>query len=86
MPTITLPSRCDRAAAEAVLPSMIASLGSGPLQIDARECTQIGQAMLQLLVSARRSQGGATILPSPVLQDIARLAGLEADLFDGGAA
>jgi hypothetical protein len=65
MPTITLPSRCDRAAAEAVLPAMIASLGSGPLHIDARECTQIGQAMLQLLVSARRSQGGATILPRP---------------------
>ena len=65
MPTITLPSRCDRAAAEAVLPSMIASLGSGPLHVDARECTQIGQAMLQLLVSARRSQGGGDHSPLP---------------------
>ena len=82
MPTITLPSRCDRAAAEALLPEMVAALGSGMLHIDARECTQIGQIMLQLLVSARRTGDGAVIEPSPPLRDTARLLGLEAELFD----
>lgn len=83
MPTITLPSRCDRAAAEALLPEMVAALGSGALKIDARECTQIGQVMLQLLVSARRTGDGAVIEASPLLQETARQLGLESELFDG---
>ncbi|MCW1383024.1 STAS domain-containing protein [Novosphingobium sp. KCTC 2891] len=82
MPTITLPSRCDRAAAEALLPEMVAALGSGALHIDARECTQIGQAMLQVLISARRTGDGALIDASPVLRDTARQLGLDAELFD----
>ncbi|MBX9884068.1 MAG: chemotaxis protein CheX [Novosphingobium sp.] len=90
MPTITLPPRCDRAAAEALLPEMVAGLGSGALQINARDCTQIGQAMLQLLVSARRTGDGAVIEPSAHLRETARQLGLEAELFDtqtyGGAA
>ena len=83
MPTITLPSRCDRAAAEALLPEMAAALGAGPLHIDARECGQIGEAMLQLLVSARRSGDGAVIDASPTLRETARTFGLEEELFDG---
>lgn len=83
MPTFTLPSRCDRAAAEALLPEMVAALGTGALHIDARECTQIGQAMLQVLVSARRTGEGAVIEPSASLRDTARQFGLEAELFDG---
>lgn len=86
MPTITLPSRCDRAAAEALLPEMVAALGSGVLHIDARECRQIGQVMLQLLVSARRTGDGAQIEASPMLRETARQFGLEAELFDGAAA
>ena len=90
MPTITLPARCDRAAAEALLPEMDAGLGSGALQINARDCTQIGQAMLQLLVSARRTGDGAVIEPSDTLRETARQLGLETELFDsqsyGGAA
>jgi anti-anti-sigma regulatory factor len=82
MQTISLPPRCDRAAAEAILPEMIAALGSGTLAIDARECTQIGQVMLQILVSARRTGEGAVIDASPVLRDTARRLGLEAELFD----
>ena len=82
MPTISLPPRCDRAAAEALLPEMIAALGSGPLAIDARACTQIGQVMLQVLVSARRTGEGAHIDASPTLRDTARRLGLEAELFD----
>lgn len=83
MSSITLPARCDRAAAEALLPEMIAALGSGPLEIDARECRQIGQAMLQLLVSARQTGAGAIISPSRELEEVAQLAGLTEELFSG---
>lgn len=86
MPTITLPARCDRAAAEALLPEMVAALGSGALTIDARECTQIGQAMLQLLVSARRTGDGATIEASDEMRAAIRQVGLHHELFDGEAA
>jgi anti-anti-sigma regulatory factor len=83
MRTITLPARCDRAATEALLPEFQAALGTGPLSIDATETQQIGQAMLQLLISARRTGEGATITPSSALRDTARLTGLEAALFEG---
>ncbi|MFN3553778.1 MAG: STAS domain-containing protein [Novosphingobium meiothermophilum] len=83
MSTILLPARCDRAAAEALLPEMVAALGSGPLQIDARECRQIGQAMLQLLVSARQTGEGAVIQPSQALREAAALTGLEDELLSG---
>ncbi len=82
MVTICLPPRCDRAAAEALLPEMIAALGSGALAIDARDCVQIGQVMLQILVSARRTGEGAVIDASAHLRDTARRLGLEAELFD----
>ena len=55
MQTITLPERCDRAAAEVLLPEFVAAIGSGPLRIDGTATKQCGQAMLQLLVSARRT-------------------------------
>lgn len=86
MPTITLPSRCDRAAAEALLPEMVATIGAGVLTIDARACTQIGQVMLQLLVSARRTGEGAVIEASAALHDIATQLGLAGELFDEVAA
>ncbi len=82
MPTISLPARCNRAAAEAILPEMIAALGAGQLTIDARDCTQIGQVMLQILVSARRTGEGAVIEASAMLRETARRLGLEAELFD----
>lgn len=82
-PSITLPARCDRAAAEALLPEMVAALGSGPLRIDARGCQHIGQAMLQLLVSARQTGEGAVIQPSQALRDVAELTGLGDELFAG---
>jgi len=83
MSSISLPARCDRAAAEALLPELVAALGSGPLRIDARECQHIGQAMLQLLVSARQTGEGAVIQPSPALRETAALAGLSDELFAG---
>jgi anti-anti-sigma regulatory factor len=86
MSSITLPQRCDRAAAEALLPEMIAALGSGVLRINASDCSVIGQVMLQVLVSARRTGDGAVIKASPALFETARMLGLEAELFDGNPA
>ena len=83
MRQINLPARCDRAAAEALLPEFQAALGAGVVTIDASGTDQIGQAMLQLLVSARRSGDGATIKPSLALREAARLTGLAPVLFDG---
>ncbi len=82
MSTITLPARCDRAATEALLPEFAALIGSGPIAVDAGGVTHVGQAMLQLLVSARRTGAGATIAPSPALLDAAQLAGLGDELFE----
>jgi len=82
MNPITLPARCDRAAAEALLPEFVARMGGAPIAIDGAAVTHAGQAMLQLLVSARRTGEGATITPSPALADAAQLAGLSAELFD----
>ncbi|WP_068089675.1 STAS domain-containing protein [Novosphingobium rosa] len=82
MRIIQLPARCDRAAAQAILPELQAALGSGPLQIDASATEQVGQAMLQVLLSARRTGEGAQITPSPALLHTAQLAGLDVALFD----
>lgn len=83
MSVITLPARCDRAAAEALLPEFVAAMGDGAIRIDASGVDVIGQAMLQVLVSARKTGGGAEIAPSPALEEAARLTGLTGILFDG---
>lgn len=82
MSTITLPARCDRAAAEAICPELVAAVGSGVTRIDGSGVEHVGQAVLQLLVSARRSGGGAVIAASPALLEAARLTGLTAELFE----
>lgn len=82
MSSITLPGRCDRAAAEAIWPEFVAALGNGALSIDGSAVEHVGQAMLQLLVSARRSGGGAEIQASPALKEAARLTGLTTELFE----
>ncbi|GGZ09851.1 STAS domain-containing protein [Novosphingobium colocasiae] len=82
MTSITLPARCDRAAAEALCPEFVAAMGDGPTRVDASGVTHVGQAVLQLLVSARRSGGGAIIVASPALDEAARLTGLTAELFE----
>ena len=82
MTAITLPARADRAAAEALLPEFAAAIGNHPLAIDGTAVTQPSLALLQLLVSARRSGGGAIITPSPALLDAAMLTGLSAELFE----
>ena len=82
MTAITRPARCDRAAAEAQLPEFQSAQGAGVLHIDASQTTQVGQAMLQLLVAARRGSDGAVIRPGAALLEVARLTGLEPTLFD----
>lgn len=82
MNSVTLPSRCDRAAAEAVWPELVAALGNGPIRIDGSAVEHVGQAILQLLVSARHSGGSAMITASPALREAARLTGLTSELFE----
>jgi len=86
MNTVLLPAACTRSAAEALLPELLTAVGNGPVHIDGTAVTQVGQAVLQLLVSARRSGEGATIAPSAALLDAAILAGLSGELFDEVAA
>lgn len=82
MSGITLPPRCDRAAAEAIWPELVAAMSNAPTAIDGSAVEHVGQAVLQLLVSARRSGGGAVITPSPALKDAAALTGLTTELFE----
>jgi anti-anti-sigma regulatory factor len=81
MSVVMLPARCDRATAIALLPQLIAAMGSKPIEIDATNVEQIGQAVLQILVSARRSGGGAVITPSSAMAEVTRLTGLSDELF-----
>lgn len=85
MNSITLPARCDRAAAEAIWPELVAAMSNGPTAIDGSAVEHVGQAALQLLVSARRSGGGAVIIASPALKDAAALTGLTTELFEASA-
>jgi anti-anti-sigma regulatory factor len=83
---LVLPPVCDRAAAAALYPELSESLGSHALVIDAGSVERIGQAMLQLLVSAARSEGGITIhAASEAFTAALRLAGLEAVVMEGVA-
>ena len=82
MSAIVLPARCDRTAVEALLPELIAEIGDAPLAIDGRAVERAGAALLQLLVSARRTGQGAVIETSPALAEAIRLAGLEHELCD----
>jgi anti-anti-sigma regulatory factor len=58
---ITLPPVCDRSAAAAIYPELAEALGPAPLVLDASRVERIGQAMLQVLVSAARTEGGIAI-------------------------
>lgn len=82
MSSISLPARCDRATVETLLPEFSAQVGASSLRIDGREVTHVGQALLQLLVSARRSIENVVIDPSPALREAAILTGLTHELFE----
>ena len=75
---IILPPLCDRAAAAALYPELAEALGAAVLPIDASRVERIGQAMLQVLVSAARSESGIAIhSPSPAFTAALRLTGLD---------
>lgn len=81
---ITLPPVCDRAAAAALYPEFAESLGTAALPIDAARVERIGQAMLQLLVSAARTEGGITIhQPSPAMTAALLLTRLDHVVMEG---
>jgi len=78
MNTITLPQTCDRTSAAALHTEMCEALGPAPLSVDASGVSKIGQAMLQVLVAAARSDGGIVITQhSKAFSDATRLAGLD---------
>lgn len=84
---ITLPPVCDRGAAAALYPEFAELLGAVPLAVDASRVEKIGQAMLQLLVSAARSEGGIAIhQPSGAFAAALALTGLDDVLTEGLAA
>lgn len=77
MTTLALPRNCDRAAARALLPDIQDAIGPQPLVIDASAVERIGQAMLQVLVAAARSDSGITLAaPSSAFAEAAALTGL----------
>lgn len=86
MHRFTLPEDCDRAAAVAILPDMVAASGAMPLEIDGTAVRRVGQAMLQVLLAARRSGAGVIITPSDPFRETAQMAGLASALFDLEAA
>lgn len=84
---ITLPPICDRSAATALYPEVVEALGPLPLGIDAARVERIGQAMLQLLVSAARSEAGIAVRsPSPAFTAALALTGLDHVITEGLAA
>jgi anti-anti-sigma regulatory factor len=84
---ITLPPICDRSAAAALYPEFAESLGPAPLGVDAAKVERIGQAMLQLLVSAARTEGGIAIhQPSPAFTAALALTRLDHVVMEGIAA
>ena len=84
---IALPPICDRSAASALYPEIAEALGPAPLMLDASKVERIGQAMLQLLVSASRTEGGITIhQPSAAFTAALGLTRLDHVVMEGVAA
>ncbi|WP_432199942.1 STAS domain-containing protein [Erythrobacter sp. W53] len=64
MQVIKLPSRCDRAAAEALYPDLLDVPADTAAKVDAGDVEHIGQAMLQLLAATAQSGGGVELSES----------------------
>lgn len=81
MNTVTLPAICDRAAARSVYPDLVEAIGDAKVTVDVSAVERIGQAMLQVLVSASKTEGGISLIsPSEAFMTAIRLAGLEPSL------
>ena len=84
---IALPPICDRSAASALYPEIAEALGPTPLIMDASKVERIGQAVLQLLVSAARTEGGIAIHhPSPPVTAALQLTRLDHIVMEGAGA
>jgi anti-anti-sigma regulatory factor len=84
---IALPPICDRSAASALYAEIAEALGPAPLPIDASKVERIGQAMLQMLVSASRTEGGIAIhQPSATFTAALALTRLDHVVMEGVAA
>ncbi|WP_017670593.1 STAS domain-containing protein [Blastomonas sp. AAP53] len=84
---MTLPSRCDRPAAITFHPELRNYLLKGPVEIDGTDVSQLGQAMLQLLLSARqtatRTGHSLTIIMSEKMRTTLAGAGADPDTLSG---
>lgn len=81
MNAVSLPAICDRAAARSVLPDFVDAVGETKITVDASAVERMGQAMLQLLISAFNTESGISLkAPSEPFLMAIRLAGLEARL------
>ena len=87
METFSLPARCDRATVQKLVPQLAGIVGPQPVTIDGSQVTLAGQALLQLLLSARRTGQhtgqGVVITPSPTLLEASQVSGLATKLFEG---
>jgi chemotaxis protein CheX len=82
MHVVSLPEKCDRVAAHNLAQQLRGLIGQGdPITIDGTAVRQVGQAMLQTLVSARLSTGQAgqqlSITASDQMRRICRMTALE---------
>ena len=77
--TIILPPILDREAAAVMLPDLRQAVDAGPVLLDGGKVERIGQAGLQLILSALRSgpAGTAVVTCSAALHKAATLAGLD---------
>lgn len=84
MPNLSLPAICDRSAARAMHTDLCDALGQDRVEIDAGSVEKIGMAMLQVLLSAGRSEAGIQIdNPSQAFHEVAELTGLASHFNEG---
>lgn len=87
MTTLMLPTRCDAQAAAALLGELRAAVATGDVVVDGAHVAHFGQAMLQLLLSARKTlatqRRAMTVTASPVMQAALATADAEHLLDDG---
>lgn len=58
---IKLPAVCDSLASEVLKAELIELCGVSAVEVDASEVSKMGQACLQVLVSAARTSGGISL-------------------------
>lgn len=85
--TLILPARCDRQAADELLPRLREAVASGDVAIDGSAVIQMGHAMLQLLLSARKTasvqRAALTVSMSDAMLTSLKAIGAD-NLFDDG--